>query len=51
MEKIKELEVLCKPIVEYLNSNYNPNCSVVISTGNIKLVSAEICIPLNLESD
>lgn len=51
MDKIKEIEVLCKPVLEYLNNNYNPHCSVIVSIGSIKVVSTEICIPLNEESD
>lgn len=45
MEKIKELEEISKPILEFLKKNYNPHTAVVISEDCIKVVSDEISIP------
>ena len=44
MEKIKELEEISKPILEFLKKNYNPHTAVVISESGIKVVSDEISI-------
>lgn len=46
MEKIKELEEITKPIIEFLKNNYNPHTTVVISEDSIKVVSDEISIPI-----
>lgn len=45
MEKIKELEEISKPILEFVKKNYNPHTTVVISEDYIKVVSDEISIP------
>lgn len=45
-QKIEELNVLCKPVVDYLNENYDPHCSVVITDSQIRLVRDEIGIPV-----
>lgn len=50
-KKIKELNQLCAPVVEYLIENYDPYCSVVISDSHIKLVRDEIGIPIKEEDD
>ena len=46
MEKIKELEEISKPILEFLKKNYNPHTTVIISGDGIKVVSDEINIPI-----
>ncbi len=45
-EEIDKLEELCKPIAEYLKSNYDPYATVVITDSHIKLVRGEIGIPV-----
>ena len=50
MEKIKELEVLCKPIVEYLKENYDPYTNIIISDSNIRVTQDVIGIPNNASS-
>ncbi|WP_200865895.1 hypothetical protein [Metaclostridioides mangenotii] len=42
----EELKELCKPIVEYLNDNYNMYYEVVITTSAIKLKSTELGVPI-----
>ena len=37
MDKVKELEVLCKPIVEYLKENYDPYANIIITDSNIRI--------------
>jgi len=51
MEKIKELQEISKPILEFLKNNYNPHTAVVISESGIKVVSDEISIPLIIHDD
>lgn len=43
MEKLKEL---CKPVADYLKSNWDPHCTVVITESHIKLVRDEGGIPV-----
>lgn len=45
-EKLKEIEKLCKPIVDYIKENYNLHTTVVITEDYIKVESTEIGIPL-----
>lgn len=51
MEKIKEIEQICAPIVEYLEKNYNPHNTIIIKSDSIKLVSDEISIPVSKQND
>ena len=46
MEKIKEIEEITKPIVEYLKKNYNPHTSIIIDREYIRVVSDEVSIPI-----
>jgi hypothetical protein len=45
-EEIAKLEELCKPVAEYLKSNYDPYATVVITDSHIKLYRGEIGIPV-----
>lgn len=47
-EKIKKLEQIAKPLVDFIKENYNPHTSIVISENCIKVVSDEINIPFSL---
>jgi len=46
IKDLKDLEVTCKPIVDYLIENYNPYTSVVITDTQIKLVEDLAGIPV-----
>lgn len=46
MEKIKEIEEITKPIIEYLKNNYNSHTSIIIDRDSIRVVSDEISIPI-----
>ncbi len=46
VNKIKNLEEVCKPVVDYLKRNYDPHCAVVITDSQIRLVRDEIGIPI-----
>lgn len=47
MEKIKEIEEITKPIIEFLKQNYNPHTTIIINQDCIKVVVDEIGIPIN----
>jgi len=51
MNKINEIEKLCAPILEYLEENYNPHCTIIINSDGIKLVIDEISIPNIKQND
>lgn len=44
---MKQIESLCKPIVEVLN-NYCPYTKVIISMDSIKVETTEISIPIKI---
>ncbi|MHC1683456.1 MAG: hypothetical protein AB6733_10950 [Clostridiaceae bacterium] len=48
-EKIKLLEEVCRPVVDFLKKNYDPYTTIIIAESQIKLVRDEIGIPV--ESD
>ncbi|OSA98149.1 UNVERIFIED_ORG: hypothetical protein B2H98_05520 [Clostridium botulinum] len=45
-EELKNLEEVCKPVVDYLKKNYDPHCTVVITDSQMRLVRDEIGIPV-----
>ena len=47
MDKIKELEILCKPIVEYLKEYNDPYTNIIITDSNIRVTRDVIGIPNN----
>ena len=47
MKKFKELEILCKPLVEFLRKNCCPYDHIVISKDSIKIVNETSSIPIN----
>ena len=48
-DKIKELEKIANPIINYIKENYNPHTTVIISEDSIKVVTDEISIPISNE--
>lgn len=44
--KLKELEQITKPLIDFIKENYNPHTSIVINEDSIKVVTDEINIPL-----
>ncbi|WP_315080833.1 hypothetical protein [uncultured Clostridium sp.] len=46
VNEIKNLEEICKPVVDYLKKNWDPHCTVVITDSQIRLVRDEIGIPV-----
>ncbi len=46
IKEFKDLEMACKPIIDYLKENYNPYTSVVITNSEIKLVEDLAGIPV-----
>lgn len=47
-DEIKNLENVCSPVVDYLKKYYDPHCTIVITDSRIKLVRAEIGIPVEI---
>ena len=45
-EEIKNLEEICRPVVEYLKENYAPYYAVVITDSHIRVARGEIGIPV-----
>lgn len=50
-EKMKELEIKCRPLVSYLRENYNPYCSIVITTSGIRVDESTVSIPIKRKND
>ena len=38
----KEFEELCKPLIKFLNDNYNPHCHILIDLTSAEIVSGEM---------
>lgn len=49
MDKLKEIEELCKPVADYLKRNYAPYCSIIISDNQVKLTREELGIPVSMK--
>ena len=45
-EKIKELNKISEPVINFIKENYNPHTTIIISEDSIKVVTDEINIPL-----
>lgn len=48
-EKIKQLKEISKPIIEFMQKNYNPHTTVIINEDSIKVVSDELRIPIQID--
>lgn len=51
MKDLKDLETLCQPLVSYLRENYNPYCSIVITSSGIRVDESIVSIPIDREND
>lgn len=51
IDKLKEIEELCKPVADYLKRNYGPHCSIVISDNQIKLTRQGLGIPVYMKEN
>lgn len=45
-EKIKELNKISEPVINFIKENYNPHTTIIISEDSIKVVTDEMNIPL-----
>lgn len=43
-EKIKEFETLAKPLMEWLDTNYNPHTTIILTSSDAELVQGEMAI-------
>ena len=46
-EKIKELEQISNPIIEFLKRHYNPHTTIIINQDCVNVVTDEINIPVH----
>lgn len=51
MREIDKIKELCKPVVEYLQDNYNPYTKLIISEDCIEMVITEVGIPMDSKND
>lgn len=51
MGKFKELEMMCKPLVEFMKKNCNPYDHIVISNDSIKIINETSSIQLKENVD
>jgi hypothetical protein len=47
-DRIKELEEVAKPLVEFLRANYNPHVSVIVDYNGVNLYVSQMFIPSHL---
>ena len=50
-EKLKELEHLSTPLVDYLRDNYDPHTVIVIQDDLVRLYREEMGVPIPLSDD
>lgn len=43
-EKLKEFEEVVKPVIKFLNDNFNPHTSIIIDHGSAELVEGQMAI-------
>ena len=46
MEQLKKIKELSRPLIEYLQQNYNPYTSIIIESDRIKVVEDLMYIPI-----
>lgn len=46
MEQLKKIKELSRPLIEYLQQNYNPHTSIIIESDGIKVVEDLMCTPI-----
>lgn len=46
MEQLKKIKELSRPLIEYLQQNYNPHTSIIIESDRIKVVEDLMCTPI-----
>lgn len=46
-EKMKLLEEMAQPLVEFLNKNYNPHTSIIIANERIVVIEDVLSIPFS----
>lgn len=45
-EQIEELREAAKPLVKFLNENYNPHCKVIVEVDGVEIVSGEVTVKI-----
>jgi len=44
-EEMKEFEKIVRPVVEYLQQNYHPHASIIITQTNAEIVEGVMALP------
>jgi len=45
-EQSKEFETLARPLVKFLNDNFNPHTEIIINCDSARIMSGECGIPI-----
>ena len=45
-DQINELELLSKPLIKYLNDNFNPHVKVTITPTSTEIMQVSVYIPI-----
>lgn len=43
-EQIKEFEIICKPVIKFINDNFHPHITVIISCDSAELLEGSCAI-------
>ena len=47
-DKLEEFEKLVKPLVDYINDNYDPYTIIVVEFNKAEIKRVEICVPFEV---
>jgi len=45
-DKREAFEVLARPLVQFINENYNPHTEIIIDSASARIVSGECSVPI-----
>lgn len=48
-KNLEELKKLAEPLQEWLTSNFNPMCSIVVDSDRVTVISHEASTPLKIK--
>lgn len=46
LKRFQELEKAARPLVDFLKSNYNPHCKIIVEVDRVEVVCGEMSSPL-----
>jgi len=50
-ERLKEVEKLCIPLVQFLRKNYDPHTEIIVSTDFVKVSQELLGVPVPYEEE